>query len=125
RVIAPEMRGHGLSDDPAELPYSMEGLVDDLELVLGTLNVQNPFFLIAHSFGGAIATEYTLRSPENLLGLVLVGVPSRFILHSYVRNLMKVPDPIFSFLAKTIGVALYAPQRTLKRMLDNVMGRWQ
>src|SRR5690349_12707596 len=38
RVIAPDLRGHGLSDDPADLPYTMEGLVEDLEHVLDTLS---------------------------------------------------------------------------------------
>src|SRR6266705_6763257 len=37
RVVAPDLRGHGLSDDPVELPCAMENLVDDLELVLERL----------------------------------------------------------------------------------------
>src|ERR1700692_3623129 len=52
-VIAPEMRGHGLSDDPETLPYTMDGLVHDLEETLDALSVPRPFALIAHSFGGA------------------------------------------------------------------------
>src|SRR2546421_8328125 len=53
RVIAPDLRGHGISDDPSSLAYTMDGLVDDLELVLAKLDVQRPFSLISHSFGGA------------------------------------------------------------------------
>src|SRR5579864_8169191 len=34
RVIAPDMRGHGLSDDPRGLSYTMDGLVNDLKSVL-------------------------------------------------------------------------------------------
>src|SRR5215471_1236996 len=64
RVVAPDLRGHGLSDDPEGLAYTMDGLVDDLETVVGRLDVQQPFYLIAHSFGGAISTEYALRHPE-------------------------------------------------------------
>src|SRR5947208_151411 len=48
RVIAPDMRGHGMSDDPENLPYTMKGLVDDLELVLDRLEVQRPFYLLEH-----------------------------------------------------------------------------
>ena len=73
RVVAPDMRGHGLSDDPDLPKYSMNGLVDDLEVALDVLEVQRPFFLIAHSFGGAVATEYTLRHQGDVSGLVLVG----------------------------------------------------
>ncbi len=125
RVVAPDLRGHGLSDDPESPGYSMDGLVDDLEVVLDALEVQRPFTLIAHSFGGAIATEYTLRHPEDVHGLVLIGVPNRFIVRPGLRRLMSVPDPIFSRLAKTIGVALYASQRTLKGMHDRVMSSWR
>jgi len=125
RVIAADLRGHGLSDDPEGLPYSMEGLVDDLELVLDACDVQRPFSLISHSFGGAVATEYALRRPSDVSGLVLIGVPTRFILHPAVLRLMQIPDPIFSFTARKVGIALYAPQRTLKRMHDKVMSLWK
>lgn len=124
RVVAPDMRGHGLSDDPDLPKYSMNGLVDDLEVVLDALDVQRPFFLVAHSFGGAVATEYTLRHHEDVSGLVLVGVPNRFIVRPALRRLMNVPDPLFSRVAKTIRVALYASQRTLKGMYDRVMAPW-
>src|SRR5712691_945118 len=66
RVVAPDLRGHGLSDDPAELPRTMDELVNDLELTLDRLNVSRPFYLLAHSFGGAIATEYALRHPDDV-----------------------------------------------------------
>ncbi len=129
RVVAPDLRGHGLSDDPADLPCDMEGLVDDLELVIERLGLLHPFprpfYLLAHSFGGAVATEYVLRHPDNVAGLVLIGVPSSFIVRDIVRRLMIVPDPIFSGVAKLIHVALYAPQRTLKRMLYSALSTWK
>ncbi len=125
RVVAPDLRGHGLSDDPEAQPYTMDGLVDDLEMVLSKLAVQKPFALIAHSFGGAIATEYTLRNSDDISKLVLIGVPTRFIVRPVLRRLMNVPDPIFSRTAKMVGVALYAPQRTLKGLHDRVMSLWR
>ncbi len=125
RVVAPDLRGHGLSDDPEGLAYTMEGLVDDLETVLDRLEVQRPFYLIAHSFGGAISTEYALRHPEDVSGLVLIGVPTRFILRAIVERLMLIPDPLFSWVANVIKVALFAPQRTLKRMLDSILSTWR
>ena len=125
RVIAPDMRGHGMSDDPENLPYTMKGLVDDLELVLDRVEVQQPFYLLAHSFGGAISTEFALCHPEEVSGLVLIGVPTRFILRAIVERLMLIPDPLFSWIAKVINVALFAPQRTLKRMLHSVLIPWR
>lgn len=125
RVIAPDLRGHGLSDDSDALPYTMSGLVDDLEQVLAALEVQHPFTLIAHSFGGAVAGEYVLRHPEHVNHLVLIGVPTRFMIRPILRRLMNIPDPIFSFIARKVRVALYASQRTLKGMHDRVMAVWR
>src|SRR5947209_1932022 len=50
RVIAPDLRGHGQSDDADDPPYSMASLVDDLETTLDALGVTDPFLLVAHSF---------------------------------------------------------------------------
>src|SRR5215472_11513013 len=114
RVIAPDLRGHGLSDDPAGLAYTMDGLVSDLDLVLEALQVAGPLHIVSHSFGGAVATEYVLRHLGKVQSLVLIGVPTRLILHPAVVNLMKIPVPVFSRTAKSLKIALYAPQRTLK-----------
>jgi long-chain acyl-CoA synthetase len=125
RVIAPDLRGHGGSDDPPGVPYTMSGLVDDLEAVLERLEVRRPFYLIAHSFGGAVATEYVLRHPEQVRGLVLIGVPTRFMVRAVLRRLMLIPDPLFSWIARKIQVALYAPQPTLRRMLATILSTWR
>ncbi len=126
RIIAPDIRGHGHSDDQYNLPYTMEGLVSDLKSVLDALAVQQPFWLIAHSFGGAIATEYALRYPDRLTGIVLIGVPSRFVLQPLLRwGIQRVPDPIFTAAGKLYGAALHAPQHTLKMLHDRVMSVWR
>jgi long-chain acyl-CoA synthetase len=125
RVIAPDLRGHGLTDDPPELPCTMDALVDDLELVLDGLQVQKPFYLVAHSFGGAIATEYALRHPADVSGLVLIGVPTRFILRPGTRQLMSIPAPVFNTLVHRLNIAIFAQPHTLRRMHDQAMARWR
>src|SRR5947209_267343 len=123
-VIAPNLRGHGLSEDPAGLAYTMESFVYDLEAVLEALQVQEPVHLIAHSFGGAIATEYVVRHPENVRSLVLIGVATHFTMIPLLGRLLRVPDPLFSFAAKKLGIALFAPHRTLKGINDGIMSTW-
>jgi long-chain acyl-CoA synthetase len=124
-LIAPNLRGHGLSDDPAGLAYTMESFVHDLEVVLEALQVQEPVHLIAHSFGGAIATEYVIRHPEKVRSLVLIGVTTHFTMIPLLGRLLRVPDPLFSFAAKKLGIALFASQRTLKGINDGIMSTWR
>jgi long-chain acyl-CoA synthetase len=125
RVIAPDLRGHGQSDDPARPPITMEGLVDDLEATLAQLETQRPFLLVAHSFGGAIAVDYALRHPEDVSGLVLIGTPARFILTPGARQLMNLPGPVMDTLKGRLGIAIFAEGRTLRRMHDGAMSRWR
>src|SRR5713226_7445640 len=124
-VIAPNLRGHGLSEDPAGLAYTMESFVHDLEVVLEALQVQEPVHLIAHSFGGAIATEYVVRHPEKVRSLVLIGVTTHFTMIPLLGRLLHIPDPLFSFAAKKLGIALFASQRTLKGINDGIMSTWR
>src|SRR5215467_7359945 len=125
QVLAPDQRGHALSDDPVGLPYTMDGLVDDLEVVLDALQVQGPIHLIGHSFGGAVASEFAVRNPERLHSLVLIGVATHFTLPPGLGKLLKIPDPFFSYLSKRIGAVEAAPQRTLKRLADDVLATWR
>jgi long-chain acyl-CoA synthetase len=125
RVIAPDLRGHGQSDDPARPPITVETLVDDLEATLAQLETQRPFLLVAHSFGGAIAAEYALRHPDEVSGLVLIGTPARFILTPGARQLMSLPGPVIETLKKRLGIAIFAEARTLRRMHDGAMSRWR
>ncbi len=124
RLIAPNLRGHGLSEDPVGIPYTIDSFVNDLELVLESLQVQEPVNLIAHSFGGAIATEYVVRHPVKVRSLVLIGVSTYFTMIPLLGRLLHIPDPLFSFAAKKMGIALFAPQRTLKGISEDIMASW-
>ena len=70
-VVAPDLRGHGDSDAPAELDgYTIEAYADDLVGLLDHLNVKSTA-LVGCSFGGMIALEYSVQHPETLDALVL------------------------------------------------------
>jgi pimeloyl-ACP methyl ester carboxylesterase len=76
-VVAPDHRGHGASEQPAdEAAYSFELLTaDGLELAdeLGW----DRFALLGHSMGGMIAQLVALRAGDRLDGLVLMDTHHR------------------------------------------------
>ena len=59
-VIAPDLRGHGLSDDPVGLPHTMDGLVNDLDMVLDALHVRGPVHFISQ-----VTCPKMFRSPSS------------------------------------------------------------
>ena len=69
RVVAFDARGHGRSPRAAE--YSVGALVEDLNGVVTRLAIPK-FWLVGHSFAGAVASAYAGRFAGKLLGLVYV-----------------------------------------------------
>jgi pimeloyl-ACP methyl ester carboxylesterase len=71
RVIAPDMRGHGLSSAPEELEaYTIEAYAEDIKNLLDSLEV-DVCVLIGCSFGGMVALQFATTWPERLAGLVI------------------------------------------------------
>jgi len=65
--------GSGNSDQPNEPDLSnLDRFVDELEQVRVALDLdRSNFFLLGHSWGGILATEYALHHQEHLKGLVI------------------------------------------------------
>jgi pimeloyl-ACP methyl ester carboxylesterase len=72
RVIAPDLRGHGNSDNVAG-PYSVKMLADDCADLLGYLNVATPFVVNGLSMGGYVAFEFYRQYREHVAGLILTA----------------------------------------------------
>lgn len=73
KVIYYDQRGCGLSDYfPGVNGYSVEQATDDLEAIRKTLNIDK-WVVLGFSYGGFLAQYYTLRYPERVSGLVLLG----------------------------------------------------
>jgi len=85
-VIAPDLPGHGRSEGSAlqsasEYAAWLHGFTQALALGL--------FFLMGHSFGGAIAQEFTRLHPGQVRGLVLIGTGTRFKFSGTYRELFE------------------------------------
>ncbi|RME82344.1 MAG: alpha/beta fold hydrolase [Caldilineae bacterium] len=123
RVIAPDLRGHGQSDAPLT-EYTMPEMVADLEAIVEALQVREPFVLVAHSFGGAIAVEYANAHPERLSKLVLIATAGEYPLPRSARLLLRLPlrllRPFWPYRPRWD-----AELHVMKRMAANNMQNWQ
>lgn len=76
RVIAPDTRGHGKTENPSET-LSYRVLADDVAAFIQALNLQKPL-VFGYSDGGQIALELGVHYPELSGALVLGGTVYQF-----------------------------------------------
>ena len=76
RVIAPDLRGHGDSDDAA--PYSLERFATDLLRLVEQLNFGS-YAIVGHSMGGAVAMQMAILRPDRIAKLVLTNTLPSFV----------------------------------------------
>jgi pimeloyl-ACP methyl ester carboxylesterase len=90
-IIAPDLPGHGRSEGSAL--QSAAGYAEWLHTFVQALGLER-FFLMGHSFGGAISQEYACAYHEHIAGLVLIGTGTRFQLSgTYLDLFQKGLDP--------------------------------
>ena len=70
RCIAPDHLGFGLSERPANFPYTPEAHATALEEFAGKLGLDR-FTLVVHDFGGPVGLPLCLRHPDRVVRLVL------------------------------------------------------
>ena len=70
-VIIPDIIGFGYSDKPT-VEYTMEFFLEFLERFMNALYIKQASF-IGSSFGGFLATEFTIKFPSRVNKLVLVS----------------------------------------------------
>jgi 2-hydroxymuconate-semialdehyde hydrolase len=72
RVIAPDMVGFGHTDRPAGIAYTMDTWVQQALDLIDALDLPQ-VDLVGNSFGGALALALTIRAPQRVRRLVLMG----------------------------------------------------
>jgi cis-3-alkyl-4-acyloxetan-2-one decarboxylase len=75
RCLAIDHIGCGLSDKPSDrdYPYTLQQRIDDLTTWLDELGVREGIDIIAHDWGGMIASAFATRSPERIRKLVMLN----------------------------------------------------
>src|SRR5688500_3278310 len=123
RVIALDLRGHGLSDKPSR-GYEMSRIIEDLETALTLLKVKGKFVLVGHSFGGAVVTEYTLKNPDRVERLVLIATAGEFKLATTLKLALSLPPWVLRLAEPFTRAWLFAPPYALKSFYANNMSTW-
>ncbi len=123
RVIALDLRGHGLSDKPSG-GYDMPQIVEDLETALTLLKVKGKIVLVGHSFGGAIATEFASKHPDRVERLVLIATAGEFKLQPGLKFALSLPVWLLRLFEPFTRTWLFAPAHVLKLFYINNLSRW-
>jgi pimeloyl-ACP methyl ester carboxylesterase len=119
-VLAPDLRGHGLTDKP-DGDYDFETFHRDLVAFTNALDLERPL-LVGHSWGASLALDYAARVPLGLQspsGIILVD--------GGMTQLDQIPGATWESTRQRL-----APPRLAGMSLDtflervrNVNGKWQ
>lgn len=124
RVIALDMRGHGLSDKPST-GYDMPRIQLDLETALTQLKVSPPFVLVGHSFGGAVVTDYALNHPDHVEKLIIIATAGEFKLNPLFKLGLNLPATVLRAIGPLTRNWLHAPPHALKEFYHRNMSIWR
>ncbi len=123
RVIALDLRGHGLSDGPAT-GYAIPRLLADLEAAFDLLGLPERLVLVGHSFGGALAAEYASAHPDRIERLVLVATPGEFKLAPGLRLALRLPTALLNVAYPFLRESLRAVPAALQAMHSESLDGW-
>lgn len=88
RIVAPDQRGFGGSDKPADVEaYRADRIVEDMIALADALGLKR-FTLIGHDWGGAVAWLAALRHPRRIARLVIINAP-----HPLIFQKSLIEDP--------------------------------
>ncbi|MCB8944087.1 MAG: alpha/beta fold hydrolase [Ardenticatenaceae bacterium] len=124
RVIAIDMRGHGLSDRPPD-GYEMPRLLADITAVLHHLHITEPIILIGHSFGVAIATEFAHAHPQQVSRLILIAGAGEYNIPKPYKLLFRLPPNLISLLQPIADRFADASLRSLRQMYLHNLRHWR
>ncbi len=86
-----DQRGSGNSEKAAD--YHMQAMLNDIEALRKHLGIQK-FYVLAHSFGGTIATAYAKKYPEHVDGLILANCTLHFFNVENTKEQIKYADSL-------------------------------
>jgi 3-oxoadipate enol-lactonase len=125
RVIAPDLRGHGASE-VVQSSYSLEEFLWDMTQIITQLTVEQPFIMLAHSFGGPIAITFAATQPQQVSHLVLIASGPEMHIAPLHEFIVKLPFPLglLESLRPIVMPKTYAPIAVIQKVLAGTLFRW-
>lgn len=120
RILAPDLRGHGVS--PWSGPCRLSDYQQDLQLLLDS-RVRGPYVLLAHSFGGCLAADVAARADERLRGLAMLST-SGCIPRGLVYRLLELFSGHTDRFSSYSPYALACDSRVAQQLLCRILKEW-
>jgi pimeloyl-ACP methyl ester carboxylesterase len=113
RVCAYDRAGEGFSSSVPAL-QSIEAMVRDLRSILRAGDIDGPFVIVGHSFGGRLARAFASIYPDEVIGMVLVDPGDEDFLRRAKELLTAEEWSQYSKVGGGIFARMKAFQRNLK-----------
>lgn len=97
QIIIPDLPGFGESQKP-DFIWGLSEYANFLDEFAKTLNL-NKFYLLGHSFGGAVAVKYALKHPEKVEKIFLAGAAC-IREKNFKRDFFLIISKMFGFLKR-------------------------
>lgn len=99
KTIVPDFPGFGKSKTPKEA-WNVDSYVEWLKNFIEKIKINQPFFLLGHSFGGRIAIKFAIKYPEKIKKLILcssAGIkPEQNFQRKFLFYLARIGNYLFS-----------------------------
>jgi len=129
-ILAFDLPGFGLSSTPKK-PWQIKDYSNLVKSFLDSYNLKK-VYLLGHSFGGQIATQFAYDYPEYLEKLFLVGAAAIRPKPTAFKNFLKIiakftqklwPRPVRHFLYKLLGNLDYCEltDQVMKQTMQNTI----
>lgn len=122
-IVAPDLRGHGLSDKTKKSSlYKLPVFTDDLKKILDQENIQSAI-LVGYSFGGHVALDFASHYPQKAQGAVLISTnhvnPLKYWHIGFLSFI------IYYFLWGLSIILLWQGKNEYKYNYDRAKGYWR